>query len=226
MGLIVIRATPVRDEPGDLALLDDGERVRAGRRRAPAPFVTAHALLRCVAAGFTGADPATLRFTRRCTSCGSDRHGKPALAGHPGVHASVSYADDVALVAVGDLGPLGVDVEQVDATGFSGFADVTLADVERPGFEGLSGLEVARSRARVWARKEAVLKATGHGLVVDPTQVVVSGPREQPRLVHWRAQVSAPPVLVLRDLDLLGPTHEAALAILDETAYTLDAALA
>lgn len=103
---------------------------------------------------------------RTCPDC--DRlHGKPVLD-HPTHHASTSQSRGLAVVAVCDDGPVGVDVEHADATRFVGFDDVALG----PG-------EVARDpreRAVLWTRKEAVLKATGEGLRTDPRTVVVGDP--------------------------------------------------
>lgn len=106
------------------------------------------------------------RIGRACPDC-ERPHGKPVLD-HPTHHVSTSQSHGLSVVAVCDEGPVGVDVEHLDAIRFAGFDDVALG----PG-------EAARDpheRAVLWTRKEAVLKATGEGLRTDPRTVMVGDP--------------------------------------------------
>lgn len=211
---VIVREAGVSDSPTDLALLDDGERARAERKRQATPFVTGHALVRRVLGELLDRDPATLVFERRCTTCDSVKHGKPHLVGTPGWHFSLSYTPDVAVVAVAQGVDVGVDVEDLTDADFEGFAGATLARDEAPGFADLTGHDLLVARARVWARKEAVLKATGHGLVVDPSEVLVSGPLELPALVDWRADAPRPSAISIADVALSAGDHRAAVAAL------------
>lgn len=211
---VIVREAGVSDSPTDLALLDDGERARAERKRQATPFVTGHALVRRVLGELLDRDPATLVFERRCTTCDSVKHGKPHLVGTPGWHFSLSYTPDVAVVAVAQGVDVGVDVEDLTDADFEGFAGATLARDEAPGFADLTGHDLLVARARVWARKEAVLKATGHGLVVDPSEVLVSGPLEPPALVDWRADAPRPSAISIADVALPAGDHRAAVAAL------------
>ena len=68
--------------------------------------------------------------------------------------------------------------------------------------ERLPDDEQLPGRTRMWVRKEAVLKATGDGLSVDPRRVVVSGPSQPPRLVAWRDGSVEPSFVHLTDLEL------------------------
>jgi 4'-phosphopantetheinyl transferase len=126
---------------------------------------SAHALLRLLLSERTGLPPAGHVLVRRCTTCG-EAHGKPRLQ-HPSLHVSLAHVPGAVAVAITDAGPVGVDLERVEATGFDGFDDVVLA----PGETASTPAE----RARLWTRKEAVLKATGDGLTRDPRTVDVRG---------------------------------------------------
>ncbi|MFW5471020.1 4'-phosphopantetheinyl transferase family protein [Knoellia sp. CPCC 206435] len=211
---VVVSATRVVDDSRLLDLLDAGERERAHRRSDPNPFVTAHALLRRLVAEQTGADPRALSFERRCATCGTHRHGKPHIVGMRDVFVSVSYGEHLAVAAVTRLGEVGVDVEDLESADFDGFGSVTLDDAETPWLEGLVGDDLLAARALVWARKEAVLKATGHGLVVDPSQVVVSPPDQMAALVEWKAAQHPPGPTQLADVDVGARDHRAAVAVL------------
>lgn len=209
---VIVREAQVGGDPADLALLDDGERSRAERKRESAPFVTGHALVRRTLGDLLDRDPAGLSFARRCTTCRSELHGKPSLIDEPGWHFSLSYTSSLAVVAVAQGIEVGVDTEDLTDADFDGFTDVTLARDEVAAFGGLTGHGLLVARARVWARKEAVLKATGHGLVVDPSEVLVSGPLDPPALVAWRAEELQPAAVSLVDLELTTDTHRAAVA--------------
>ncbi len=88
----------------------------------------------------------------RCARCGGE-HGRIRVTGVEAA-ASVSYAPGWAVVAVADgPGAIGVDAAPAHAQGL---------DRVLPGAD-----------ARAWARTEAVLKADGRGLEVDPARVHV-----------------------------------------------------
>jgi 4'-phosphopantetheinyl transferase len=215
----------VSDDPALIdalaGLLDAPERERAARRSSPARYITAHALLRQCVGDALGRAPGDVVFERTCATCGSHRHGKPSIAGDSGLSVSLSYAGGLALVGLSWSGEVGVDVEEVDDSDFDGFNTVTLDDGEVAALDALQGDELRHARARVWARKESVLKATGHGLVVDPRQVVVSGPAEAPALVAWHGEHPLPGSVQVADLDLGDPHHIAAVALLSAEPMTL-----
>lgn len=211
---VVIRATGVSDDPHLRGLLDAGELERVQRRPNPHPFITAHALLRRLVADETGVDPRRLEFERRCATCGTNRHGKPHVAGMRDVHVSVSYGDHMAVAVVTTVGEVGIDIEDLESADFDGFGSVTLDDSEATHLDGLDGEPLLAARARLWARKEAILKATGHGLVVDPSQVVVSAPDAPAALLEWKASEHPPGPTQVSDVDVGRPDHRAAVAVL------------
>lgn len=217
---VIVYARTVSDDAAQLAglaaLLDDTERERASRRGNPARFITAHALLRTVASEWTGQPAGDVAFERECVTCGSTAHGKPVVRGHDDVFVSLSYAGDLALVSATLVGQTGVDVEQVAGAAFEGFESVTLADDELAGFEGVGISELPAARARVWARKESVLKASGHGLVVDPRQVVVTPPGLPAALVQWRGDHPLTAPAQLYDVGLPDQRYAAAVTVLTD----------
>jgi 4'-phosphopantetheinyl transferase len=174
--------------------LDDGELARAARLHRPhdrARFVTRHALLREVVGETTGVPPRDVRLAARCTTCGG-AHGKPYVQGEGAPKVSVSSSGDLAAVALTTAGEVGVDVESVAAV-----ARRPVADALAPGEAAAS----ARALAVTWVRKEAVLKATGDGLVVPPSDLVVSAADQPARLLVWRGR----PLPAVRLLDLRLP---------------------
>jgi len=150
-------------------------------------------LLRAAVARYRDIDPRVVRVARLCRGCGSSAHGRPVVldAGDSAPpHVSLSRAARIVLVAVTDAGPVGVDVEEAGSADFEGFDTVTLHDAEGLG-----------DPTTTWVRKESVLKATGHGLAVDP-RLVRLGAGESPRVVAWPDGLPDPSGVQLIDLDL------------------------
>lgn len=223
VSLVEIRTTRIVDNAALRDLLDPSELERADRKSDPLPFVGAHALMRTVLGERLGVDPVSLQFERHCPTCGTNQHGKPRITGHLDLHMSLSYTDRLAVLALSEDGEVGVDVEDLTEADFDGFEAVTLAAEEATGFEGYQGDELLAARAQVWARKEAVLKATGDGLVVDPTEVVVTGPGQPAALLGWHSEHDAPDPIALADVPLAQPDHRAAVALIASGDITLRA---
>ncbi|WP_051552032.1 4'-phosphopantetheinyl transferase family protein [Nocardioides sp. URHA0020] len=101
--------------------------------------------------------PGTTVTGRLCARCGSADHGRP-WASYDGraVPVSLARSGPHLVTAVSTEGAVGVDVESVAEVAARWPAGLVLA----PGEVAVDGLE----QARVWARKEAVLKAYGVGL--------------------------------------------------------------
>ena len=179
-------------------------------------FVAGHALLRLVAAGCWSLDPAAVALTFTCARCGGP-HGRPVAvtpAGCPPVHLSLAHGGNRVLVAASPAGPVGIDVEAVAGVAFAGFDDVALDPRERAWLAPDGPADTAHGRARVWVRKESVLKATGDGLARDLRQVVVSPPFDRPRVLGW-PEGRSPSAAQLTDLDV-GPGYAACLTLLAE----------
>lgn len=196
----------VADAPATAdGLLTDPERARLQAIRRPADkdrFRSAHLLARVVVGRLLEVEPASVRLRQRCTRCGGP-HGRPvaAVPGRGPAGVSVSGAGGVVLAAAA-LAEVGVDHEP-RGSGDLAVAEVALTDRERVHLATLAAAARGDALLRWWVRKEAVLKMTGQGLVVDPTRVEVSAPHEPPRLVAWDGPGEAPQVR-LADLDVAG----------------------
>lgn len=149
---------------------------RSSARRAARSFLAQ------VAAEVLGHD---VVVTRRCRRCGSSDHGRPEVEDQPDVGLSLARTGGHAVVAVAVGAGVGIDVERLDAD-VDRLADVALGPHDVPTVDGHDVL-------RTWTRKEAVLKAVGVGLLVDPADVGVSAGAVHPRVVAWSSKVVADP---------------------------------
>ncbi|WP_406282070.1 4'-phosphopantetheinyl transferase family protein [Embleya sp. NBC_00896] len=176
-------ARPEPDAPAR-AWLDAAERARYDRYRRPADqarFGTARALARRVLADRLGVRPADVTFDTTCRLCGCSQ-GKPRLAAGPaGLDFSISHAGERVVLAVVEGAEVGVDVERIVAV------EGTMSAAELAAQARLSAAERAVDAITRWTRKEALLKAYGLGLTVDPRRLTVTGAGEPPGLVAWSA---------------------------------------
>ena len=143
-------------------------------------YLSTQALMRAMAAArldVPSSAASEIEVDRSCALCTSGKkHGKPRIAG---VNFNMSQVNPLVVGAFSrnPSAVLGVDVETLDARLFSGFARLALSNEERAFYE-----RVAQERpapvlhllsVALWTAKEAVLKATGHGLSVVPSLVRV-----------------------------------------------------
>jgi 4'-phosphopantetheinyl transferase len=210
-----------RDAAADhlLPVLDDGERARLSRfRRAEdrALYLVGHATLRLRLAAQLRVAPSELRFSTICRYCGKT-HGKPRLEdGAAGLEFSLSHSGRQAVVAVALHLPLGVDVEQLRSDrNRASLIPAILSDDEQLAIARVPAGEQAAAFLRYWTRKEALLKATGHGLAVGLRRLTVSAPDEAPALIAWSADSAPEEPAQLFDL-AARPGHLAALAVLGD----------
>jgi 4'-phosphopantetheinyl transferase len=193
-------------------LLDHTEQLRSAEYRFNVDrtrFELGAALLRLTVGRIVGRSGAVIRVDRTCELCGRP-HGRPRVDEFDG-HLSVSHSGNVVAVAITAAGPVGLDVEAIDGRTdieCHGIADLVLTASER------SLVDSRTSFLRVWARKEAFLKATGYGLRVPMTEVVVSSPDREPNLISFRGKRSVP--CFMRDIDV-GKGYSAAVTVLTES---------
>jgi 4'-phosphopantetheinyl transferase len=95
----------------------------------------------------------------------SRSHGWALLAAGPGGAVCPAGAAGDAAVTVG------VDLEHSSGVTFPGFDDVALTPAERQLLAALTPDQATLWRTAAWARKEALLKARGTGLRIEPASV-------------------------------------------------------
>lgn len=161
----------------DLETLSAAEHQRAQRfvfERDRRRYLAAHCALRELLARHTGRSRDELRFEE-------GRHGKPGLKGLPTCEFNLSHSHDVALVALGDKAPIGVDVEMLrpidDA---ADLAALHFTPAEQASWHAAPMADRDRLFLSGWTRKEACLKAIGTGLSLS-AQAVDAGVEAQPR---------------------------------------------
>lgn len=139
---------------------------RAGER------ARARCALRRILARYTGLAADALRIE-------ADARGKPRLA-HPGAPAfNLSHTDGLTLVAVART-PVGIDVERLRPLADAlGLAHRFLAPAEAAAVAATGAAARDAAFLRAWTRKEAVLKASGHGLALDTRAIEVGTGRRR-----------------------------------------------
>jgi 4'-phosphopantetheinyl transferase len=210
-----VRRPPPWDEALSLSLLDADERRRARSFRRPADrsrYLATHVALRLLLAVHLDCHPVDVLLGRApCARCGGP-HGRPVLLGsEAGPHFSLSHCPGLSLVALAGV-PLGVDAERIPGRRTVESCLERLHPQERR--EATAVPEQGRPLwfCRLWARKEAYLKALGTGLGRALDQDYL-GDRETPGAPR------RPPGWTVRNLPC-GPadtTHAAALAVPEGT---------
>jgi 4'-phosphopantetheinyl transferase len=153
-----------------LPLLSGDELRRAHRfsfERDVRRYVTSHAVLRIVLGRLTGTSPGQVVL-------GTEEGGRPVLGdGSKGLHVSLSRSGDLVLVGVASH-PLGVDLESLAVPmDVSALPGMVFSRGECELFERTRPESRREVLLRYWTRKEAILKAAGLGLSINPQMVEV-----------------------------------------------------
>ena len=149
----------------DRRTLTAAERRRGAALRHPADrdcHAAAHLLVRYCAAALTGRAVGGLDVVQRCTECGSADHGRPSVAGLPGLHVSLAHTRG-AVVAAADLRPVGVDVEGLRARAVDP-AVMAYALTAAEADEVRAASDPSTAFLRHWVRKESLVKVGVAGL--------------------------------------------------------------
>ena len=197
-------------------LLDADERGRFAAYRGRDDrdrFLLGCALAKIVVAKRTGTPATAVRLLRTCPRCGKP-HGKPRVVepAGTGLELSVSHSAQLVGVALTASAPVGLDVEGLGRLDVEELTPVALTSAEADAVAASRPQERTHAFLVAWTRKEAVTKASGEGLGLEPRDVTVAAPGEDPRLLSWPLDVP-PEDVALFDLRAR-PGHVASLAVL------------
>jgi 4'-phosphopantetheinyl transferase len=176
-------------DPGDPATagalarhLDERTRARLRRmlrREDRDRGVLAHSLARRALAAVVGGEPQDVPLDVACAGCGSREHGKPHVRdGVPDApEFNLTHSGRVVAVALAPPGlPVGVDVEARRTMDWAPLRRNVFGDAEWHATEAAPDPD--GERFTTWARKEAAVKASGHGLSLGLSGVTThKGPK-------------------------------------------------
>jgi 4'-phosphopantetheinyl transferase len=145
--------------------LDEAELQRAKRfhfARHQRRFTIARAGLRLILSRYLMQNPQDIEFL-------VNPYGKPYVEHASQIQFNLSHSQDLAILAIGQQHPVGIDIEFFSSRPFAGMSNMMFSPQE---IEAYIKLPISlRSLAffHVWAQKEAFIKACGMGLSY-PTQ--------------------------------------------------------
>lgn len=195
------------------ALLDRHEQDRAERFVHDADrerYVLGHGYLREALGAATGRQPAAITFQR-------GQFGKPTMDGTD-LHFNFSDTKDAVILAIGRK-ELGVDIEtmhrRVDHTAVAEhyFTAEEIATIN-------ASSEPKRRFLDFWTRKEAILKASGVGIMDDLPALRVDAPRNEVRIVHGDFVRMAAPEYHVQSF-AMGEAHLVSVATSDRSTLVL-----
>src|SRR5262245_3772934 len=172
------------------SVLSEAERERAQRfrfARLRQEFTIAHGGLRVLLGRYLSVAAERVRFA-------DGSHGKPAIAEPSStIRFNLSHSGQLAVIAIGHGRDLGVDVEEIRPMS-------DMQEIARRFFSHEEAADLLRTAPdaheqnffRIWTRKEAFIKAIGHGLSFPLDSFAVSfRPDDDARLVHLRGESDA-----------------------------------
>lgn len=170
--------------PGAVAVseLSEAERARAARFATDAlrnRWLHGHVATRRILARALGVAPSSIVY-------GAESAGKPFVATPAGRGLEFNFSDsgELALLAVGRHGALGVDVEvHRPLSDLEGIAERFFAPAEQTALFALRESEREAAFYRLWTRKEAYIKALGTGLGHPLSRFVMTLAADDVRLV-------------------------------------------
>lgn len=193
------------------SVLSPDERQSVARMRVGGPaeeFTAGRGCLRRLLGAVLNLDPSEVVLEKGL-------HGKPFVRTEVGFVApsfNVAHSHGIILIGLSMVGEIGVDVEFVDRR-------IDLEGVARTAFHVDEVARVLRAMAleerldmfyRCWTRKEALAKADGRGLTLEPT-TYVAGLDERREQCVTLLGVDARETFFVQEIDV-GLSHRAALA--------------
>lgn len=215
-------AHPAVETPGLYGLLDEVEQGRYANYRREADkrrFLTGRALIRGVVATELGIPASEVVLDSSCFDCGKP-HGKPSVVGST-LEVSISHSGDWVVLAMTEGAPVGVDVEEVRDAEVDGLAGICFSAGELATFKAVPEEDRRGAFFTYWARKEAVLKATGKGMWVVMNKLTLTAYDDDPRVVASESPEVDIAAVKMADLPR-GPGYRAAMAIFADTAPKIE----
>lgn len=155
---------------GSWDLLSEEERQRANRfyfAKHKQRFTLARATLRTVLGLYLKRPPKALDFAY-------NPYGKPSVVNSQGLEFNLSHSGEIALLAVGQQFPVGVDVELFSARPYTGIGKHMFSAQENAALRHVPSRLKPLSFFHIWSQKEAFIKACGQGLSYPTQQFTVS----------------------------------------------------
>lgn len=161
----------ISKEEAFLKVLNPEELDRANRFVFPQHrqrFAIARGVLRTILGLYTGGSPADIQFTY-------GRRGKPFLLNNDSeIQFNLSHSEDFAVYALTKQKEIGVDIQKIEKKFQEGIAKRFFSEREYTAIMELSEPERPKAFYRLWACKEALIKAAGEGLYVPLGNFAVS----------------------------------------------------
>ncbi|MBD7996332.1 4'-phosphopantetheinyl transferase superfamily protein [Arthrobacter sp. Sa2CUA1] len=180
--LLTVAVLPLEEPDPAEAPLTPAELLRARAFAIPAVqrrFVASRQAARRFVAALAGVDPAVAAADYQCPQCraaSTQSHGIPRYLVHGKpvpFQVSFSRCGPWLLAGASATGPVGVDLADVTGFGDPRLDAVIATEAEQAQYDAVGPAERAVRQARLWTRKEAVLKASGDGLRIAPHLVDV-----------------------------------------------------
>ncbi|KTC67990.1 phosphopantetheine-protein transferase [Legionella birminghamensis] len=152
-----------------LILLDSAECQRAERflfEKHRRRFIAAHAALRLILSRYLQMPADKIEFTR-------GYHGKPAIRHCSEIEFNLSHSGEIGLLGIGCKHPLGIDIEQFSPRSLIGLANYAFSSLEIQAFMQVPRCLQFITFFKIWAKKEAFIKASGLGLHYPTQQFTV-----------------------------------------------------
>ncbi len=151
-------------------LLSTDETARAERFRFPEHrrhFTIARSVLRQILSMYTEIAPEKINFSY-------GEHGKPALASlTKHLYFNLAHSDDLVVYAIAHQ-PIGIDIEKIKASYEQGLPERFFSPQECESLKCFTDTKRVSAFYRIWAKKEAIIKASGKGLATSLASFTVS----------------------------------------------------
>lgn len=196
-------------------MLDEVERGRYENYRRDVDklrFLTGRTLIRAVAGERLGVDPASVVLDSSCFDCGKP-HGKPKIVADGAPEVSISHSGERVALAVTAATPVGVDIEEVRNAEVDDLAGIAFSPDELATFRAVPAEARRGAFFTYWARKEAVLKATGKGMSAGMSRLTLTAHDEPPGVVASSTPEVDVALVRMVDLDA-GEAYRACVAVL------------